>query len=460
MNEGTSGRGTPRLDWRSAAVALAVAIVVICTSLPAALRLLDSLDFNDHIGFTADLDRTHVLRTPHFLFSLFTILAKWLLQTESYMAAGIVVVLLANAATGVIAFRALRSEKVGRGLAFLGASGLLLFSQAFLLMPYDNEYYWGYLAPNVTHSATYFLLKPLALLSFLAAERLFAPNPPRPLTAAQVAIFVALATLAKPSYTIVLLPALAAVALWRHTHARQVPWRYLTLGIVLPAIAVLGWQWLVTYGPAAARFGGVYGDKSSLIFSPLVAMRHRSSLLFPKFLLSVLFPATVLALVRPARRDGPIGLAVTGFAIGSAYAYLLAESGERLFHGNFSWSAYIALFLLVFAALRVLCRAINSTPSGRVWRNPRLVACAAVFALHLACGAYVEYLCLREIVKWDWKAMIVGVDREVRVGEHCVALTPAGKQVFTNNGHRLLVQAVCGRGRRPARRNLPGGPRS
>ena len=37
--------------------------------------------------------------------------------------------------------------------------------------------------------------------------------------------------------------------------------------------------------------------------------------------------------------------------------------------------------------------------------------------------------------------MVVGVPKEIKVGEQRVALTPAGARAFTEAGHRVLVEA-------------------
>jgi alanine dehydrogenase len=42
--------------------------------------------------------------------------------------------------------------------------------------------------------------------------------------------------------------------------------------------------------------------------------------------------------------------------------------------------------------------------------------------------------------------MVVGVPKEIKVGEQRVALTPAGARAFTEAGHRVLVEANAGGG--------------
>src|SRR5262245_33756392 len=42
--------------------------------------------------------------------------------------------------------------------------------------------------------------------------------------------------------------------------------------------------------------------------------------------------------------------------------------------------------------------------------------------------------------------MVVGVPREIKVGEQRVALTPAGARALTEGGHRVLVEPGAGLG--------------
>ena len=86
------------------------------------------------------------------------------------------------------------------------------------------------------------VLKPLALVLFYASARLFDARPLRHPVAytAGAAVATLACLLAKPSYAMALLPALAllaAHALWR---GAPVQWRPLVYGIVLPIVVGVG----------------------------------------------------------------------------------------------------------------------------------------------------------------------------------------------------------------------------
>lgn len=85
-----------------------------------------------------------------------------------------------------------------------------------------------------------------------------------------------------------------------------------------------------------------------------------SNYLCLKFLLSILFPfvVTMINLRRTIDRTD-IQLAWLSFLIGAAQMYLLAEGGERIYHGNFRWGAQVTLFLLFALHGRYFARNIH-----------------------------------------------------------------------------------------------------
>ena len=235
--------------------------------------------------------------------------------------------------------------------------------------------YLGFVGINSYHNPTINALKPFALLLLPFTSATLAPaarsSTRRLMAAAAVAT---LSTLAKPNYAICLLPALAGLVLVWTARGRPVDWR-LGAAVASPMVATLTVQYLLTYG----------GD-DGIVFAPL-AVQHLWGVgdLAAKFVLSVLFPLTV-ALLFPRRVLASAALLVSWatFAGGAAFTYLLAESGERMAHGNFGWSGEIANFVL-FVASALLVLRIASRPAGRGVR-PRLTLCTLAFAAHLASG--------------------------------------------------------------------------
>jgi len=77
------------------------------------------------------------------------------------------------------------------------------------------------------------------------------------------------------------------------------------------------------------------------------------------------------------------------FLSGAGQLYLFAETGERMYHGNFRWSAQIGLFILFAWSARLLLRQPVEFLRGS--RASRALAWG-IFGLHLLAGlVYAAY---------------------------------------------------------------------
>lgn len=273
------------------------------------------------------------------------------------------------------ALRAWRGPAAAAGAA-AATVALLLVAHGVALDWDTAELYLGFVGINSYHNPTINALKPFALLLLPFASATLAPAAPASAARlAAAAVAAVLSTLAKPSYAICLLPALGALMLIWTWRGRPVDWR-LGTAVIAPMIAILAVQYLLTYG----------GGEGGVAVAPLAVLRLWGATDLPlKFLLSILFPLAV-ALLFPRQVLASAALLVSWatFACGAAFTYLLAESGERLAHGNFGWSGEIALFVL-FVASTLLVLRIATRPAGRGVR-PRLALCGLAFAVHLVSG--------------------------------------------------------------------------
>ncbi len=162
----------------------------------------------------------------------------------------------------------------------------------------------------------------------------------------------------------------------------------LIAGLFVPAAVVLGWQYYETYAGTA----GNVEYRDSIIWAPLMVMRHHSTDLFSKLLASIIFPLLVLALYwKRARRDLRLILAWLCFLFGLLYTYTLAEK-TRAFAGNFLWSGYAAVFVLFIASVMFWIGALAVRPAT-VWGWARNFVCGRAFLLHAASGA---------VITWRW----------------------------------------------------------
>ena len=271
-----------------------------------------------------------------------------------------------------------------RTLRAFAASGLTLVAPIVVIAPWDGLFYFGYVGLANYHNPTIHLLRPFALLSFILACRAFRGGRASSLTVAAAGMLMATSLLIKPNYALCILPAIAVVA-WLRWRAHKPPdWRMLLFGFFLPAAIVLLAQWAVGFWMAR-------GEETGFLMRPLEVERAFSGYLLPKFLLSIVFPVVILAAYPwDSLRDDGLALAWLSFVFGAAQMYLLAESGDRFYHGNFRWGAQISLFLLFAASAKFLLqtRLAPGVPYGRRW-----VIGWGAFAAHVIAGvAYYAHV--------------------------------------------------------------------
>jgi hypothetical protein len=361
------------------ATILLTAIISAAIFAPIVWRLAATgYDYQVHMGIAANMLKTGAINTPHFLLQAGAILLSPL--TGGIFNATVVLVLLAEAMTAVIVFRYILPGKEPSRLALPMTLALLLAAPVAILFPLDRHLYLGYIGINLFHNPTMFLLKPLALLSFAYTVKSLESDTRLPGIALVIsAILTVVAAVAKPSYTIVILPALAIFLSGMIILKRRFDWKFHLFSIFIPAVVILLLQYRMTY--SAEQVQGVYSGTSGIIFAPLAVMSSYSAFLLPKLLLSLLFPLAVFCSnYREAARDTGIQLGWLLFGIGCFYTYFLAESGPRMLQGNFSWSAQVSLFILFAASAKLFLNLSERAGKAKVF------FCGAALVLHASFG--------------------------------------------------------------------------
>lgn len=346
------------------------------------------VDYNNHLGYLRQVADGGSLREllsniPHFLF--FLLVAALHTAGLSLNEAALWVAVGAYAAGGWAVFWLLccfagRPGTLLQGLVYVLASLAVMLVMPFNLLTPSNLYL-GYVVIHAYHNPTITLLKPFVLPVFWFAGNAFAPSAQdgragfKALWA--VALLSALSVAAKSSYALPLLPALTMLVGWDLLCRRAVNWPLLA-AVALPMTAVLAAQAVL------------FHNTGGIVFAPLAVIHNWAAQINPqasanlplKLAGSILFPAAVYLLYRrEAIRNTHLNLAWLVFVFGAAYMFLLAESGDRLGHANFTWSAQIALFVLFAASLAFL---IRQAWAGRA--SARLLAALAALALHIISG--------------------------------------------------------------------------
>jgi hypothetical protein len=333
----------------------------------------------------------------HILYHILVIiLGNALGINESYQPISLVLALLLRSILAVELFLITRL-KLGNHISKLWAGIIVV---AFLLSsPIYTQIttaFIGYINYLVYHNPTQQLLSVFVVPVSLFAVRAAFYKPYKSLNqriffTLLCMLLVLLMSLSKPSYSIALLPALALIVLCRLLYRLPVDWLLLSLGIALPTILMLALQYLVTYSDpekASVQLGWfvffqAYGLNAWDILTGL--------------LLSILFPlATYLLYFKDAVRDRYLNFSWLVFAVSLIWSYFFHEGGSRLMHGNFLWSSYVSLLVLMFSTLLFLLRAFASQ-KGKIGSRGLLAAIA--FAAHFAFGIYSYFHLLLSVLR-------------------------------------------------------------
>lgn len=378
------------LRWHRVGILSSAALLGIGTALFApsvAYHVERPGDYRAHIRFAREMFKGARPPLTHPLFHSATIGVKKLARV-SWMTAGAVVGLSSHLLTALVVFWLFVCPALKRplncGAAVVGVAmtlALLLVSAVTVFDWDSKQVYHGYLVPNVFHSPTLEVLRPFALGMLFYGAGVFSG---RPHFGTRLAVGLALASsllagLAKPHYTLVILPALALAAAWRVYRRQPVHWPLLLAGIAAPSAILL-----------ALQFSGFpdFADRTDQIaFSPFgfFVAHDRDQHLLPKFIASILFPlAVTLGYWKEARRDISFNLSWLALGFGAFLTYFIVESDSPR-TGNFTWSGQIALFALFVVAGAFYLRQVHRG-GLRLAVTGASIVCALALALHLASG--------------------------------------------------------------------------
>lgn len=308
---------------------------------------------------------------------------------ETYKQAGLIIGMGLYLFTAVVLYRAYARPGLGiqpkynhAARAIVVTLLLLLVAPVSLFSIPEGHLYWGYFLSNIHMNPTLTALKPFALLLFVYAVGVFSNGAhfKTPLAVGLAAILTLLATLAKPNFTLIMLPVITLVGAYRLWRGQTVNWRLLIAGLIVPATLILIVQYMVLRN---SPFEG-----GAMVFRPFaVEAEHGVQNVALKFLLSILFPLTVYIVYKAARRDTMLNLAWLIFIAGAFVSYCFVEE-NRVADGNFIWSGQIAVTVLFAASMLFWLRQINDKKRGF---TPATMVCMLTLALHGVSGVFWYY---------------------------------------------------------------------
>ena len=289
----------------------------------------------------------------------------------------------------------------------------MLFPPEGIYLPGIMHRYLGVFTPNPFHNATYMAARPFAILAFLWFVKLLPvyeegvskenKESGAPITDYIFFLVVLLlATMTKPSFTLVLVSTAGLVMLWRMIRSK--------FRNFVPTVQ-LGVCFIPTFVDLLYQFKGVFvpddGAEGGLGFCFGEVWGRYCSNLPLAVCLAVGFPLAVLVCnFRECKKNSLLLFSWQLYAVSFAEAFFLCEKGFRMYHFNFSWGYICGIFFCHFAALIVLMRSTLKEMDGGwaevpgaqggwkgLLQSPRMRKVLVVlqwlaFLWHLICGLY------------------------------------------------------------------------
>ena len=206
-------------------------------------------------------------------------------------------------------------------------------------LPLTGKLYLPQGSPTVWHNPTYITMKPFALLTFYYIYKVICKGLFNKKNIVLLTILSFVSCLAKPSSSIVIVPAVFMyAAIDAFEHRRVDIKKILTIcGIFAPTIGLLAIQFLQTFGESSGtgiRFGTFL--ELNIVDSIIATL---AVIIFPLiYSISVKFKYTNKAMMK---------LAICCFIVGWMQYYFLYEIEYA--HGNYAWGYFIGIFVLYFA---------------------------------------------------------------------------------------------------------------
>lgn len=273
-------------------------------------------------------------------------------------------------------------------LGTAAALSLLLVSMLYVPTGYRFQgipfAYVGVFSPNPFHNATYNAARPFAIVSFFLFGAILSEYETRADWKKYIgfSLSLLLATLTKPSFTLVLVSTAGLIMLWRLIRSKGKGFvAALKLGVTfIPTFAVLLYQFVGVFGPVEQEGGIGFGF--------LTVWRHYCDNVPLALLLAAAFPLTVLLChLKELSARGLLRFSWQFYLAGLAEFVFLYEKGFRLVDANFSWGYMYGLFFVFACSLLVLIKD-SLQRRGRLWA--RLLQWA-MYGLHLLLGVYYLY---------------------------------------------------------------------
>lgn len=258
----------------------------------------------------------------------------------------------------------------------------MLFPPQGIYLPGIRYNYLGVFSANPFHNATYMAARPFAVLAFLWYVKLldtYEGGGNNLKDYILFSIFLLLATMTKPSFTIVLVGAAGLIMLWRMFRSKFrnfIPTIQLGLTFI-PTFIDLLYQYKGVFVPDAGEEGGM-----GFTFGKIWALYCDNIPL--AICLAVGFPLAVLVLnYKELKTNTLFRFSWQIYLMSFAMAFFLYEKGFRWADFNFSWGYMYGIFFAFVGAVVVLLRRTGEKRK-RWWLALQWLP----LLWHVVCGLY------------------------------------------------------------------------
>lgn len=285
----------------------------------------------------------------------------------------------------------------GIGISLLAVSLFfisMLYPPRGIYLPGINFNYLGVFSPNPFHNATYMAARPFAILAFLWYVKLLPVyekgiKRKTRLDYILFSVFLLLATMTKPSFTLVMVSTAGLVMLYRLFRSG--------FRNFLPAVQ-LGLTFIPTFLNLLYQYKGVFvpedGAEGGVGFSFGDVWFHVCDNIPLAVCLLVAFPLLVLVLnFKDLRTNTLYRFSWQLFLVSLAETFLLYEKGFRKYDFNFAWGYMYGAFFCHMGSLLLLSQKTRQAlekkdgeEGGKRLQKLFLAAQWLAFLWHLVCG--------------------------------------------------------------------------
>ncbi|HEX2620444.1 MAG TPA: hypothetical protein VHL11_09860 [Phototrophicaceae bacterium] len=383
---------------RSRPAYLPIVLLMIVLVFPVFAGNTKIYDQKAHRDFARILLEEGHLVTPHFGYHLILLGVNATIPGGNLLVAGVAVNIAAYVIAGVLFFRYAFGQLVDQlpqlaeRLVLVLAGIAVIIGPPVMLSWYLDFRLNGYIILNQFHSPTQSVVLPMAMVLFALCLRLLNTGHLSRIGLVGLAALALITPLTKPNFSMVLLPALTLVIVWRLLRRETVPWRALILTVFIPTALALGWQFYFTYVQQTVIGYGL-NPSNGIIFAPLkTALYFDPSLVVVaiKLLVSLAFPLWVVSFYPSVRRNLAIRLGWLMILIGLAQYLLLAEAGEFYMAANFNWGLRtITLFVFALSLVDLVKATFIQIQERRP--DARLIGAVLLLITHIIGGMYLYY---------------------------------------------------------------------